>query len=109
VVPRLLAIFGRYLTRIPQGTIIISALGPLADAHLANGSAPVWPAMAMGLWAAIAAGLAIRAFVRGRAGARLALAGAHEADTSELAVLARARTRVKVSRAVRLMVSASIS
>src|SRR5258706_2889942 len=79
IVPRLLAFFGVDLARMSKGTIIIDVLGPLTNTSLPGTTAPVWPAVATTLWLAIAAALLARAFVRGRAGMRLALSGALDA------------------------------
>jgi beta-lactamase regulating signal transducer with metallopeptidase domain len=108
-VPRLLALVGIDLTRMPRGTILIDALGPLTSTNLPATTAPVWPVVAFTLWVVIAAAFAARAFVRGRAGVRWALASAFDADARELAVLARALTRAGVTSAVRVVRSPSIT
>ncbi len=109
IVPRVLVLSGIDLARMPKGTIIIDALGPLSVASPHVTSAPVWPAMAIASWLVIAAALVARAFIRGRRGMRLALSGAFDADAVELEALDRARARAGVARTLRLVHSPSIT
>jgi beta-lactamase regulating signal transducer with metallopeptidase domain len=109
IVPRMLALAGLDLTRMPKGTILIEAFGPLTPTNLPATTAPVWPLVAITLWLVIATALVIRSAIRGRAGMRLALSGAFDADARELAVFARARSRADVTRTVRLVRSPSIT
>jgi beta-lactamase regulating signal transducer with metallopeptidase domain len=109
IVPRMLAPFGIDLARMPKGTILINALGPLTGANLPATNAPIWPVAVMIAWLAIAAALLARSFIRGRAGVRLALSGATDADERDLAALARACKRAGITRAVRLARSPSIA
>lgn len=109
IVPRMLALAGLDLTRMPKGTILIEALGPLTATNLPATTAPLWPLVAVTLWLVIAAALVIRSAIRGRAGMRLALSGAFDADARELAVLARACSRADITRTVRLVRSPSIT
>ncbi|HXH40864.1 MAG TPA: M56 family metallopeptidase [Thermoanaerobaculia bacterium] len=108
-VPGLLSRIGIDLTRMPKGTILIDALGPLTSTNLPATRAPIWPLIAITFWLAIAAAFAARAAVRGREGVRLALWGALDADARELVVLARACTRAGVTGTVRLVQSPSIT
>ncbi|HSY51580.1 MAG TPA: M56 family metallopeptidase [Thermoanaerobaculia bacterium] len=103
MVPRMLALAGIDLARIPKGTILIDALGPLVATNLPATNTPIWPLVALALWLVIAIALLARALVRGRAGMRLALFGAFDADTRALTVLTRARARAGVTRALRLV------
>jgi beta-lactamase regulating signal transducer with metallopeptidase domain len=109
IVPRMLALFGIDLTRMPRGTILIAVLGPLTNTSLPATAATFWPAAAMTLWLVIAAALLARSLIRGHDGMRRALSHAIDADAGELAVLARARLRAGVTRAVRLVRSPSIT
>jgi beta-lactamase regulating signal transducer with metallopeptidase domain len=108
IVPRMLAFFGIDLMRMPKGTILINALGPLTGASIST-ITPIWPALMIALWLTVAAALLARAFIRGRAGVRLALSGATDAGKCDLAALARACERAGVTRAVRLVRAASTS
>jgi beta-lactamase regulating signal transducer with metallopeptidase domain len=107
IVPRLLKLFSIDLMRMPKGQILINSLGPLTGASL-PAAAPVWPAVMMTAWLTIAAALLARAFVRGQAAVRLALADASDGTEHDLAVLARACKRAGVTRTVRLVRSPSI-
>jgi TonB family protein len=109
IVPRILAFLGIDLARMPRGTIVIAALGPLSAA---DGVAPPvsrWPAILFSLWLLIAIALLARALLRGRAALRVALADACDATPGELAVLGRALARTRLARPVRLVRSQSIS
>jgi len=108
IVPRLLKLFGIELMRMPKGTILINALGPLTGANVPT-TAPVWPTIITTVWLAIAVAFLVRAFIRGRAGVRLALADASDATERDLTVLTRACKRAGLTRAVRLVRSPSIS
>ncbi|HEX7679358.1 MAG TPA: M56 family metallopeptidase, partial [Thermoanaerobaculia bacterium] len=108
VAPRMLALFGFDLARMPKGTILIEVLGRLTNASL-PATAPFWPAAATVVWLVIAAALLARSLILGNDGMRLALSDALDADERELAVLARARVRAGVARAVRLVRSPSIT
>ena len=108
IVPRMLALFGIDLARMPKGTILINVLGSLTDTSL-HTTTPVWPSVAIALWLAIAAALLARTLIRGRASVRLALAGALDADAHALSALSRARTGAGGTRAVRLIRSPSIA
>src|SRR4030088_1518516 len=66
IVPRILAAFGIDLAGM-QGTIVISAMGPLSMGSLPQKTAPVWPMAAFAIWAVIALALLVRSFVHGRA------------------------------------------
>ena len=109
IVPRMLALFGIDLARMPKETILIEVLGRLTNTSLPATAAPFWPAAATALWLVIAAALLARSLIRGHDGMRLALSGALDADERELALLARARSRASVTRAVRLVRSPSIT
>jgi len=109
LVPRLLKLFGIDLMRMPKGTILINALGPLSGATLPAMNEPIWPVMILALWLAVAATLLARAFLRGRAGVRLTLSGASQATERDLAVLAIAREHAGVTSAVQLVRSPSIT
>lgn len=109
LVPRMLKLFGIDLFRMPKGTILITALGPITGATLPAMNAPIWPMVMLTLWITVAVALLIRAFIRGRAGVRLALANAPDGTEYDLAALTRARERAGVMRAVRLVRSRSIS
>jgi TonB family protein len=108
IVPRVLAALGIDLTGM-KGTIVITALGPLSTASVPQTSAPIWPMIAVTLWAAIAIALLARSFVRGRAAMRLALSDSAAAGDRDLAALASARQRAGVTRDVRLIRSSSVS
>lgn len=109
IVPRMLALAGLDLTRMPKGTILIKAFGPLTATNLPATTAPLWPLVAITLWLMIATALVIRSAIRGRAGMRLALSDAFDADARELVVLSRACSRADITRTVRLVRSPSIT
>jgi beta-lactamase regulating signal transducer with metallopeptidase domain len=105
IVPRILEAFGVDLAGM-KGTIVITALGPLSMTNLPQTAAPNWPTAVFAIWAVIAMTLLARSFVRGRAGVRVALASAVDADDR---ALAHARERAGVTKAVRLVRSPSIA
>jgi beta-lactamase regulating signal transducer with metallopeptidase domain len=105
IVPRILAAFGIDLAGM-KGTIAISALGPLSMTNLPETTAPIWPMAAFAIWAVVAIALLARAFVRGRASVRVALANAIDADDRALAL---ACERAGVAKAVRLVRSPTIA
>jgi beta-lactamase regulating signal transducer with metallopeptidase domain len=109
IVPRALALFGIDLARMPKGTIIIDALGPMTATNLPTTTATIWPVVLIALWLTIAVALLARALVRGRAATRLALSGAADADARELVALTRARNHAGVTRTVRLVRSTAIT
>ncbi|MEA2326618.1 MAG: hypothetical protein QOE68_1577, partial [Thermoanaerobaculia bacterium] len=106
IVPRILGALGIDLSGM-KGTIVITALGPLSMANLTETAAPVWPTAVFAIWAAVALAMLARSFVRGRTAVRLALEDAVAA--TDLAVLARARERAGVTKAVRLARSPSVT
>ena len=109
IVPRVLALFGIDLARLPKGTIFIDALGPLAAAALPASAAPRWPLVATAIWLTVAAALLARALLSGRTAVRRALADGRDADAGELAALERARARTGLARPVRLLSSSFMS
>ncbi len=109
IVPRVLAFIGIDLARMPKGTMVIEALGPLSAADGAAAPVSRWPAILISLWLLIAAGLLVRALLRGRAALRRALADDLEATPGELAALGRALVQTRLARPVRLVRSQSIS
>lgn len=108
IVPRMLKLLGIDLMRMPKGTILIEALGPLTGASI-PAATPVWPAVMTALWLTIAAALLVRAFVRGRAAVRMALSRATEANGRDLAILTNVCKRTGIARAVRLVRSPSMA
>jgi beta-lactamase regulating signal transducer with metallopeptidase domain len=108
IVPRILAALGIDLTGM-KGTIVITALGPLSTASLPQTTAPIWPVAAVVIWAVIAMALLARSFIGGRAAMRLALSNGIAARDRELAALACARDRARVTGEVRLIRSSSVS
>jgi TonB family protein len=109
IVPRILAFLGIDLARMPKGTMVIEALGPLSAADGARLPVSRWPAILIAIWMVIAIGLLARALLRGRAALRRALTDACDASDDEQAALARALVRTRLARTVRLVRSQSIS
>jgi TonB family protein len=109
IVPRILAFLGIDLARMPRGTIVIEALGPLSAADGAAVPVSRWPAILISLWLVAAIGLLARALLRGRAALRRALADACDATDDEQTALARALVRTRLARPVRLVRTQSIS
>jgi TonB family protein len=109
IVPRVLAFAGIDLARVPRGTIVIDALGPLTVADGAAPPASRWPAILISMWLLIAIALLVRALIRGRAALRRTLTDRCDASPDEQAVLARALARTQLVRPVRLVRSQSIS
>jgi beta-lactamase regulating signal transducer with metallopeptidase domain len=105
IVPSALARLGIDLARIPKGTIVIDAIGPLAAAALPATATSRWPLIAMAIWLTVAATLLARALLGGRAAVRRAVADGRDADADELAALERARARTALTRPVRLLCS----
>jgi TonB family protein len=109
IVPRILSLLGIDLTRMPKGTIVIEALGPLSAADGAVLPVSRWPAILISVWLVAAFGLLARALLHGRSALRRALADAFDATPSDLAALGRALARTRLARPVRLVRSQSIS
>lgn len=110
IVPRILALFGIDLARMPKGTILIDALGPLTATSLPAASAPSrLPMILIAVWLAVAVALLARALLRGRTAVRRALAEGREANAGELAALERACGRTGLAHAVRLVSSPSMA
>jgi beta-lactamase regulating signal transducer with metallopeptidase domain len=103
IVPRILVLLGVDLARLPKGTILIEAFGPLTSASGAASSVSRWPAVAMTTSIVIGAALLARALLRGRAALRRALAEGCDAEGNELAALDRARARTRMTRPTRLV------
>lgn len=110
IVPRALALFGIDLARLPKGTILIEALGPLGATTLpASTVASRWPLMATAIWLTVAVALLARTLLRGRTAVRRTLADARDGDAGEIGTLERARTRAGLARPVRLVSSSSMA
>jgi TonB family protein len=109
IVPRFLSLLGIDLARMPKGTIVIEALGPLSAANGAGVPVSRWPAILISVWLVAAFGLLVRALLRGRSALRRALADTFDATPSDLAALGRALARTCLARPVRLVRSQSIS
>jgi Antirepressor regulating drug resistance, predicted signal transduction N-terminal membrane component len=109
IVPRILAVIGIDLARLPKGTIIIEALGPLVATSPTSNAATRWPMIAMAVWLAVAATLLARALIRGRTTLRRALANGRNADAGEITVLDHARARARIARPLRLVISPSMA
>jgi TonB family protein len=109
IVANILASLGIELGRVPKGTIVIEALGPLSAADGAALPVSRWPTILISLWLLVAIGLLARALLRGRPALRRALNDAFEATPSELATFGRALERTRLERPVRLLRSQSVS
>jgi TonB family protein len=109
IVPRILAFLGIDLARMPKGTMVIEALGPLSAADGARLPVSRWPAVLIAIWLVIAIGLLARALLRGRSALRRALADACDASDDDQAAFGRALVRARLARTVRLIRSQSIS
>src|SRR5258706_233805 len=61
IVPRILSLLGIDLARMPRGTIVIEALGPMSAADGAGPPVSRWPAILISMWLVVAIGLLARA------------------------------------------------
>jgi beta-lactamase regulating signal transducer with metallopeptidase domain len=93
-----ISLFGRSATQVI--TLPVQAMSVLSPEISAPPAPAIWPQVVLGIWAAIAAIITIRFTLTRHRLVRLAVKTALPASPREIAALARARARARVTRSI---------